>query len=161
MEEATLVVTLTLNKKLLLFGLLSALMVSGVSADYYYGNSGGSDYTINGDTGFSVPQYDSQQEIITFLVLPFIFISVLLRYAFIRALHLTLADDNEPPLLYPADKRPDVSREATVMALAATGMLVPSPMWTYVRWMVHMLDTVVMLAFFGIVVFVLYLMSGR
>lgn len=133
-------------------------MISGVSADYYYGDSG-SDYSIDGDTGFSIPQYDSQQEIITLLVLPFIFISVLLRYVFIRALHLTLADDNNPPLLYPADKRPDVSREATVMALAATGILVPSPMWTYVRWAVQLLDTVAIFGFAGLVLFVMYLMA--
>lgn len=136
-------------------------MITGVSADYYYGGGDiGSGTSITDDTDFSLPQYESQQEILTLIVLPFIFISVILRYAFVRALHLSLADGRDVPALYHEEAKPDVSRESTVMALAATGILVPSPMWNYVVWVIQLLDSIVVLAFAGIVLFVLYLMAS-
>jgi hypothetical protein len=108
-------------------------MLSGVSADYYYGNSGSS---IDAETGFSIPQYDSQEEIVTRLVAPFLLITILLQIAFQRALSFAFVDnDNGPTLrqLIVDEDPPSVKKESTVMALAVSGMLVPSPFFQYIN----------------------------
>lgn len=133
-EEATLVVTLILTKKLLFLSILSILMISGVSADYYYGSSGGSDYAFSEDTGFSVPEYDSQQEIFTKLVAPFLFVSIFLQLLFNRALRFAFVDEDSGNdlLTLMENNEPKLGREATLMAITATAILIPTPFWDYV-----------------------------
>lgn len=123
------------NKKFL-FAFLVLVFVSGVSADYYY--SGSNDHGITGgtaDTGFSVPQYDSQEEILTQLVAPFIFVSILLQILFNRALRFAFVDEDsgDDLLSLVEDNRPNLNREATLMAITATAILIPTPFWNYVR----------------------------
>lgn len=134
-SEETLVVTWTLaSKKLVFFGLLSALMISGVSADYYYGDS--SNRALGDQTGFSVPEYDSQQEVISQLVAPFIFVAVLLHVGFSRALRFAFVDDSRNTLLdLVNDNEPNgINRKSMLMSIAVTAMLVPTPFWQYVRF---------------------------
>lgn len=124
--------TSTLTKKLLLLSILSALMVSGVSADYYYGNSGS--YGVGHDTSFSVPQYDSQQEIVAKLVAPFLFVSIFLQLLFSRALRFAFVDEDRGNdlLTLVEENKPSLNREATLMAITATAILIPTPFWDYV-----------------------------
>lgn len=126
-------VTSTLTRKLVMFSILLGLMISGVSADYYYGDSGGS---ITTDTGFTIPEYGSQEEIVTQLVAPFLLITILLQIAFQRALSFAFVDnDNGPTLrqLIVDEDPPSVKKESTVMALAVAGMLVPTPFFKYIN----------------------------
>lgn len=133
LEEATLVVTSTLNKKLLLLGVLSFFMISSVSADYYYGDTGGADYSITGDTGFSAPEYESQREILYKLVVPFLFSAILLQLMFNRALRFAFVDESNGNdlLTLVEDNKPNLSRESTIMAITATAILIPTPFWDY------------------------------
>lgn len=127
-------VTSILNKKLISLGILSVLMISGVSADYYYGNSGGSDYSITGETGFSAPEYGSQQEVLYKLVAPFLFVSILLQLLFNRALRFAFVDESRGDnlLTLVEENKPSLSREATLMAITSTAILVPTPFWDYI-----------------------------
>lgn len=108
-------------------------MFSGVSADYYYGDRGSS---IGAETGFTIPEYESQEEVVTQLVAPFLLITILLQIAFQRALSFAFVDnDNGPTLrqLIVDEDPPSVKKESTVMALAVAGMLVPSPFFKYIN----------------------------
>ena len=125
--------TLTLNKKLLVLGFLSVIMFSGVAADYYYSDTG-SNSIVEG-TDFSVPQFESQRELATKLVAPFIFIAILLQVLFERALKFAFIDEDQNRDLFDMmtnNEPPSVRKESTIMALAVTALLIPTPFWDYV-----------------------------
>lgn len=136
-------VTSTLNSKLLLLGILSVLMVSGVSADYYYGGS--NDHIIGQDTGFSVPQYDSQQEVMAKLVAPFLFVTIFLQILFNRALRFAFVDEGSGNdlLTLVEDNKPSLRRESILMSVTATAILVPTPFWDYVILATSSIPTVI------------------
>lgn len=125
--------TSTLNKKLLAL-LLVAVLLSGMgAAEHYYGDSGGESFSVTEmDSGFSVPEYNSQAEIATELVAPFLFIVILLKFGFEKMLMFAFASDdhNVADML---DEGPSFSKEATLMAVTVAAMLIPTPFWDYVR----------------------------
>jgi len=131
-SEEILAVISVLTRKLILFGILAVLMFSGVSADYYYSSSG--IQGVGQDTGFSVPEYESQQEIVSKLVAPFIFVSILLQILFNRALRFAFVDESSGNdlLSLVEDNKPNLNREATLMSITATAILIPTPFWNYV-----------------------------
>lgn len=116
--------------------------VSTVSAQFYYDDGGSS---ITSDSYFSMPEYDSQREIASELVAPFIFITILLHFALSRALNFIMAEDIENedyhkiPYTIPLRDRgykrdhPDARKYAMIMSLAITGSLVPTPYWDIIR----------------------------
>lgn len=138
-----------------LLGIVSILMFTGVSAEYSYGNS--NDYGLDDQTEFSVPEYDSQQEILTKLVVPFLFLTVLLRTLFNRALRFAFVDDSNDLLTLVEDNKPNMNREATLMAITATGMLIPTPFWTYVTYAVGSIAVLSLTALIAVLLFFLYL----
>lgn len=143
LEEMTPAVTSILTKKLLLLGVLSVFMLSGVSADYYYGDSG--DYSIGQETGFSVPQYESQQEVVAKLVAPFLFVTIFLQLLFNRALRFAFVDESRGNdlLTLVEDNKPNLRRESLLMSITATAILVPTPFWDYVILATGSIPTVV------------------
>ena len=119
--------------KNLFLGLVLLILISGASADYYYSDSG--DYSsITDDTGFSAPQYESQQEVVTQLVAPFIFVGILLQILFNRALRFAFVDEDSGNDLLGLveDNKPNLRRESMIMSITATAILVPTPFWGYV-----------------------------
>lgn len=149
--------TLTLTKKMFLLGVVSILMFTTVSAEYSYSNS--NDYGLDDQTEFSIPEYDSQQEILTKLVVPFLFLTVLLRTLFNRALRFAFVDDSgrNDLLTLVEDNKPNLNREATLMAITATGMLVPTPFWTYVTYAVGSIAVLSLTALIAVLLFFIYL----
>jgi len=70
--------------------LTGAILIAGIaSASHYYGDSN----SITADTGFSIPHYDSQEEILTELVAPFLLIAIVFQIGLQRALMFTLDED--------------------------------------------------------------------
>ena len=133
----------TSTSKKLIIGLLLIGFISNVSADFYY-NQGSSGFS--SDNYFNMPEYDSQKEIATQLVAPFIFITILLHFALSRALSFILASgEDDPwedsntwavPFAIPMRERngmdhvsPDTSRYSMIMSLTITASLVPTPYW--------------------------------
>lgn len=110
---------------------------STFTAGYYYNQGQG----FETDEHFSIPSYDSQEEIATKLVAPFIFITVLLHFALSRALNFILAEDVEEeryhrvpyaiPLRDEGHDRlhPDARKYAMIMSLTITASLIPTPYW--------------------------------
>ena len=127
-EEVTSTVaeTSTLNK-VLLFSLILSGLIGGASADYYYYDQGNS----MGD--WSVPQFDSQEQLVQQFVAPFLFIVVLLQFSLRKALAFTFAKDDEYDQPFTRNEKPNVSKEATVMAIAIALMMVASPYWSWVQ----------------------------
>ncbi|MFB6204840.1 MAG: hypothetical protein ABEJ75_04290 [Candidatus Nanohaloarchaea archaeon] len=134
--------TLTSNKALvLLIGFLALIsLAAGAYGDY--GNT------------FQI-QYDSQGEILTQFVAPFAFVYVLLYFLLTKTLQLILMDDDSP---WFAD-RPDVNTEATLMALAITLMLVPTPFWDMIITWINYLGLGLVAAFGLLFLYMLYLMA--
>jgi len=118
---------------------LLVLFVSTASAQYY--NDPG---TISNDEYFSFPDYDSQTELVSQLVAPFIFVAVLLNFALSRALRFILANDSDDPWNDPhvawampgaqaPDEGPNVKRYSMIMSIAITASIVPTPYWNLIR----------------------------
>lgn len=150
--------TSTLNKKLLIAGILGLMMISTASADYYYSDSG--DYSsITDDTGFSAPQYESRQEVVTQLVAPFIFVAILLQVLFNRALRFAFVDEDSGNDLLGLveNNKPSLKREATVMAITSTAILVPTPFWDYVRFATASIGVISVSAVLAGVAYLFYL----
>lgn len=159
--------TLTSGKKKIILGFLILAFVSSVSADFYY-NQGSSGFS--SDNYFSIPEYDSQYEIGTQLVAPFIFIATLLHFALSKALSFILANDSDDPLNDPRvmmglprgveqrDDRLDVSRYSMIMSLTITASLIPTPYWDMIRGIIQLIGAGAILFFTGLVAFILYLM---
>lgn len=122
------------NRKILLAAFI--LLLPLASASHYYANQASG--SISDETQFSVPEYDSHQEIIAELVAPFIFITILIQLAFTNVLHwIFYEEDDNYPRNIPygisvREDRLDVRKYSTVMAVTVTAMLVPSPFWDYV-----------------------------
>lgn len=150
MEVTSAVVkTLTSTNKLLLLFIFAGMIVSTAAASHYGDDSIGS---ITGtDTGFQVPHFDSQQELVAELVAPFIFISVLLQFALAKALHWTVRDQDHYPPPLGRDNKPSVNRQATLLSITITAMLIPTPFWSYLRLAIQ---SVGVIAVAGVVILV-------
>lgn len=116
------------SEKITVLSILILFLVGAVSASYYYSET--DSYSVGEDSGFSIPEYESQSELATQLIAPFIFIVVLLKFSFERVLQFVLDTNDHPPW----DEGADVSRESSIMAIAVAGMMIPTPFWDYVRW---------------------------
>ena len=168
LEVAEVEMTLTSTKKTLLITFLTVVLAfntAGQSFDYDNNN-------FNSDEYFTVPEYDSQAEIATELVAPFIFVTVLLHFAFSRAFLFILAEDNDSltynsrgvPIVFPMEDRgngtrPNTSKYSMIMSLAITGSLIPTPYWEYIRQIMGALGAISTLAFGAMFIFVLYMMA--
>ncbi|MEF8880849.1 MAG: hypothetical protein V5A72_03400 [Candidatus Nanohaloarchaea archaeon] len=117
-------------------GISILLIFSGlVSADYYY-NDGSSDELGSSDWGTldNIPEFDNHEEIVYEFVAPFLFVFVVLQFSLRKALEFTFDNDNNRPAPW-EDDGADVTKEATIMALAITMMLVASPYWSLIQTM--------------------------
>lgn len=136
---------MTLNK-ILLMAVMLATFISFTSGAY-------GDY--NSYDSFQISEYDSQGEIVTQFVAPFIFTYVLLYFLLTKTLHFILMDDDSP---WFADK-PNVKKEAVLMSLAITLMLVPTPFWQLIINSINYLGVGLMAAFGLLFIYMLYLMA--
>lgn len=136
--------------------LVVPLATSQITGEGYYSGQ---------DSGFSVPEYESQTQLLTELVAPFLFLSVLLHFVLVRVLHFTLRDEEYAPYNPYGyhEKQPNVRRYSLLMSVVITGMLIPTVLWDYMVWAIRFLGAASMTVFAGIVLFVLYMMvsSGK
>lgn len=113
-----------------------------------------------GGTEFSVPQFDSQEEILVELVAPFVFLSILLQFILSKVLHFVIRDDEIPrgvPVGFPIrDQRPDVRKYSTLMAITITGILVPSPLWGYIRGAIASIGVLSLGFFIAVLLLIMY-----
>ncbi len=153
-------VTWTLNKKSVLFISVLLILPSFAAADYYYDRGS----SFSADTGFSVPQYDSQEEILTQLVAPFLLVAILLQIGFDRALRFAFVDDSGNDLLGMVENNEpsNVRRQSTLMAIVVAGMLVPTSFFQLLNDYVAVLFGGVTYIFFAAVVigFLMVLWAG-
>ncbi|MFB6191593.1 MAG: hypothetical protein ABEJ64_04145 [Candidatus Nanohaloarchaea archaeon] len=101
-----------------------------ISGGGYYPGDGGGPITGDGGTGFSIPQYDSQMEIATDFVAPFLLITLVFQIGLERALMFTLAEDRNAWLGRDPNykrERKKIKKRSLILALVITGMLVPTP----------------------------------
>ena len=113
--SAAVTMTSTLNK-LLVLAVLSLTIISFGSASHESGF----------DTGFNTPDFDSHSEIVTLLVAPFLFVTLLLQISLNAVLRSTIGRGADH------GHEPNYKKFSTVMALSITAMLVPSPFWQYI-----------------------------
>lgn len=127
--------TSTLDKRKI-FGLLGLVLVlsSWASAEqsFIYPDEGSSQNFADEDW-FRAPEYDTQQELLFEILAPFAFLVILLQMVFQKALRMTFAGDDDNP--WRGENKPDVFREATMMSVAISAMLLASPYWTLMRKM--------------------------
>lgn len=140
--------------KVFFLGLIGLFLVSGVvSQDYYY-NDGSSSVQ---DWG-GVPEFDSHEDIVYEFVAPFLFVFVLLQFSLKKTLAFTFDNDDEiqNPLI-PDNEGPNVGKEATVMALAISLMLVASPYWSLIQTMAASIGLLTVGGLILAMLFIIYL----
>jgi len=128
--------------------LLSSLAVA--QGDYYYNQD-----SSLGDWG-SIPEFDSQEEIVGQFVAPFLFVFVLLQFSLRKALEFTFDNSNSRPAPW-EDDGPSVDKEATVMALAISLMLVASPYWSLIQAMAASIGFLAVGALILVFLFLIYM----
>lgn len=131
--------------------MLALAFFIGSASGYYYDNS-----DIGGISSGSVglPSYDSNQEILTEFVAPFIFVYMLLYFGLGKALHFTLRDNDGW-----GGNTSSVSKEAAIMATAVTLMLIVTPFWNQIRLVIRGLGMITVAAFVIGFLYVLYVMA--
>jgi hypothetical protein len=129
--------TTSTSTKLSVF-ILVMITFTGIAFGSHYYTHQQQGYSVTGDTGFSMPEYETQTELVTQLLAPFLLITIILQTGFERALRFAFADDDDPTLLDLTEDRrpPGIKRKSMVMALAVTGMLVPTPFFQYINKLV-------------------------
>ena len=153
-EEAilTAVETLTSTSKLIPLIFLG-LLLSGLTVaqgDYYY-----NDDSSLGDWG-TIPEFDSQEELVGQFVAPFLFVFVLLQFSLKKALAFTFDDGSDRPAPW-EDDGPSVQKEATVMALAISLMLVASPYWSLIQTMAASIGLITVGSLILVLLFLIYM----
>jgi hypothetical protein len=127
-------------------------LLGTVSADYYYPDS---------DEGFggwgNVPEFESQEQIVTEFVAPFLFIVVLLQFSIRKSLAFAFAKDDEYKRPFSRNNEPDVSKEATVMAVAIALMMVASPYWSWIQTFAASIGVIAMTGLVLVFLFLIYL----
>jgi hypothetical protein len=120
--------------------LATAVLVSFVSlaaAPHDPGSiTGSGDLDFNNN--FDIPRYDSSQEIAVYFIAPFLFITLLYKIIF-HLLFNRVVD---------ADSGANYSFQTSLMSVAATGIMVPSPAWDYVLLAIN---SIAVLAIGGII----------
>lgn len=145
-EEMTL--TSTTSKFFLAFLLLA--FVSSASADFH--NEDVSSFENN--DYFQMPEIDSQFDIGTKLVAPFLLITIIFQIGIQRALMFTLDEDGskwfgrDPQY---KKQRKKIKQQSTVMALVIAGMLIPTQAFEIIRsWISIVYGSVAVLFFAAI-----------
>lgn len=155
------------STKTALFLTAMLCLTTFAAADYYYGDSGSpfSGTALSGDTGFSIPEYGSQKEVLTRLVAPFLLVAILFQIGIQRALMFTLDEDKNKWLgsnvEYKKEKK-KLKRQSLIMSLVITGMLVPTPFFKYINGYVSLIFGSMFYILFGAVflAFIWVLWSG-
>jgi hypothetical protein len=164
----------TSTSKKFLLGILILSCFSGVSAQFYYDDGGGNQILESRDSYFIMPEYDSHREILTEFVAPFVFVAIILQFGFSRALNLIMAGGRDDPweqdnlwnvpFGIPLRERhgmdhvsPDARKYATVMSLAVTASLVPTPFFQNIQAAIALVfGGTIYLLFAGVGIVVLY-----
>lgn len=156
-EEVTSMVEEISTSNKVFFAVLTVLIFTGLgSADYYYNDGGGSDSFGDVDSWGNIPEFSSHEEIVYEFVAPFLFVFVVLQFSLRKALEFTFDNDNNRPAPW-EDGGTDVTKEATIMALAITMMLVASPYWSLIQTMAAGIGLLAVGALILVLLFLIYL----
>ncbi|MBC5792977.1 MAG: hypothetical protein H8Z69_02945 [Nanohaloarchaea archaeon] len=121
--------TISTSTTKLLVGLAGILMLSGAVSGYYYGDGSGSSLS-TGNAEFSIPQYNSQGEILTKLVAPFLLVFIIFYLGLFKALWFAYADDDGPFLTKnKKEEKKQVRKYATIISILISAMIIPSPLF--------------------------------
>lgn len=147
---------------LVAFTTIAAAQITGGG---YYGDGAGS---ITGtDAGFSIPQYESHEQIFFELAVPFILVSSLLHLIMAKILHGILRDKEQPGgYVTPAgitmvNDSPNVRKYSMLMSITITATLVPTIFWDYIVRMIRGIGILVVTAFALMLFFIMYLMVKK
>lgn len=122
------------RSKIISLSLLVVFLFSFAAAEQsftYPGQNSGSDF--ESDEWFQAPTYDSQQELLFEILAPFAFVTIILQFSLKKALRMTFAQEDDNP--FTGKDKPKVHKEATMMSVAISAMLLASPYWSLIRKM--------------------------
>jgi hypothetical protein len=146
---ATSAVISTLNKKkFFLFSMLFVFFISSAASFHLEGLQG-----YGGEYGQEYPDLDDPRKAMTNFVAPFLLIAIIFQRGFEKALKFSYADDNNNnwPATNASREREKIRKYSMVMALAVTGMIVPSPyFWIFQDYIAVLFGTVSYLFFLAI-----------
>jgi hypothetical protein len=130
--------------------LVLAFLVSPVSAQILDDSSGyGGGYR---DSGFQVPQFDSSQELVFELFVPFLVLFLLNRLALQQALKIPLGDPSD--IDGPDESK--INRYATLISLTIVSSLIPTQLWSWVRGISNIIGLTPLVIVLGVVLLLGY-----
>jgi hypothetical protein len=142
--------TLTSTTRKFVLALLLLAFVSSASADCHDKDAS----SFENNNFFQIPEIDSQFELGTKLVAPFLLITIIFQIGIQRALMFTLDEDGskwfgrDPQY---EKQRKKIKQQSTVMALVIAGMLIPTQAFEIIRsWISIVYGSVAVLFFAAI-----------
>lgn len=153
--ETTLTQVISISSKILALTFTAVLLASSASA-YYFNDDGGITTSGTGDGWMNIQSYENQSQLVSELIAPFLFITVLLQFTFTRVLSFILDDNEKYPSNIWRDDKPKVRKEATVMAITIAAMLVVSPYWTWIRTIARSIGLIAALMLLAVILYLGY-----
>ena len=131
MQEEVETISISINKSAVVFIFL--MSISGIVSGQYYNDGTNLGSSSN---SFEIPSYESNEEIATELVGPFLLVALVLRIGFSRALYFTLDTSHIPGQR--KKEKGKIDRQATILSLIIAGMMIPTPAFqhlnTFTSW---------------------------
>jgi hypothetical protein len=148
-ETTSAAVISTLNKtKIFIISLLFLFLAGSAVAFHMDGLNG-----YGGEYGQQYPSLDDPREALTNFVAPFLLIAIIFQRGFEKALAYTYADESSNPYgpFNQSEEKEKLRKYSMIMALAVTGMIVPSPyFWMFQDYIAVLFGTVSYLFFLAI-----------
>lgn len=138
-------VTSILNRKLLVLVILAVTILPAAA----------SQITSNYDGSIQMPDWNNQREMVQGYVAPFIFVYIILYFAFTKTFHFILRDQET----HVWEEGPDASTEAMVLSVAVTLMMMVTPFWDYIQLSMKFLGVLGVFGFVLGFLAVIYLMA--
>lgn len=150
-EEVT-ISTLTPKKTLITLTIL--MMAAGGAADLHQNE----ELELSENDYFSIPEYETQGEILAEFVAPFLIITLILQIGLNKVLQFTLAENNNP---YRNKENKRIRKNATIMALLVAGMIVPTPIFHYIKDITAIVFGSVVFVFLAVIFFTFLIMVSE
>ena len=145
-EETMAVVTISTSRRVLTT-LLLLLAFSGTASSQAYDAS---DYA-DGDY-LSVPEYDSERELVLQIIFPFVLIYALMQFTLYNLMKFTLNSNDDM-------EDSEIGRYSTILAVSIPAMMLVTPTWETIVLTVESLGPALLIAFACTMIYVIYKMT--
>lgn len=128
----------SISSKLMIVGVLSVIFTVTALGEFGQFDDSSGEILTDQNEYWQIPQHQDQSELLTELVAPFLFISIILQLVYGKVLAYILRDEVETPygMPYYDDNKPKVRKYSVLLAVTTSLALIPTPFWDYIIYSV-------------------------